>query len=240
MIKILLVAGHGDGDPGAIGCGYREADLTRELVAKVADKLSPYAYVTIFNTAKNMYEYLKTNTFNFKDYYWVGEFHFNALKADDGDGKNKGIEILVHPSEAGVSVEEAILKHVCNLGFTNRGIKNNRTDLQNMNICKGSQGVSYALIETCFIDDADDMKLYQKCKNEVADAIVKGIADGFGLSAEPATPSLLTSANDITWELNHAYFPITETANFVKALDEAKNANSPLYWGYYKLVNNIK
>lgn len=50
----------------------------------------------------------------------------------------------------------------------------------------------------------------------------------------------LTSANDITWELNHSYFPILETDNFVKALDEAKKANSPLYWGYYKLVNKVK
>lgn len=51
---------------------------------------------------------------------------------------------------------------------------------------------------------------------------------------------LLTSANDITWELNHSFFPITETEKFVKELDEAKRKNSSLYWGYYKLVNKIK
>lgn len=47
----------------------------------------------------------------------------------------------------------------------------------------------------------------------------------------------LESANDITWELNHRYFPIDDMAGFVKVLDEAKKNNSPLYWGYYKLVN---
>ena len=51
---------------------------------------------------------------------------------------------------------------------------------------------------------------------------------------------LLTSANDITWELNHSYFPITDMEKFVKELDEAKQKNSSLYWGYYKLVNKIK
>lgn len=51
---------------------------------------------------------------------------------------------------------------------------------------------------------------------------------------------LLTSANDITWELNHSYFPITETKKFVDELEQAKNSNSSLYWGYYKLVNKIK
>jgi len=45
------------------------------------------------------------------------------------------------------------------------------------------------------------------------------------------------SANDIAWELNYAHFPITEMDAFVKALDEAKKNDSPLYWGYYKLVN---
>ena len=28
----LLIAGHGQGDPGAVGNGYKEADLTREFV----------------------------------------------------------------------------------------------------------------------------------------------------------------------------------------------------------------
>lgn len=57
---------------------------------------------------------------------------------------------------------------------------------------------------------------------------------------EKAKSSYLTTANDITWELNHSYFPITETNNFVIALQKAKDAESPLYWGYYKLVNGIK
>ena len=51
---------------------------------------------------------------------------------------------------------------------------------------------------------------------------------------------MLESANDITWELNHRYFPIDDMAGFVKVLDEAKKNNSPLYWGYYKLVNRMK
>lgn len=54
------------------------------------------------------------------------------------------------------------------------------------------------------------------------------------------TKKMLETANDITWELNHAYFPIDDTERFKQILDEAKINNSPLYWGYYKLVNRIK
>lgn len=50
----------------------------------------------------------------------------------------------------------------------------------------------------------------------------------------------LTSANDITWELNHSFFPITDTKRFVDALEQARVENSSLYWGFYKLVNGIK
>lgn len=51
---------------------------------------------------------------------------------------------------------------------------------------------------------------------------------------------MLESANDITWELNHTYFPIDDVDGFKKVLEEAKENNNPLYWGYYKLVNRIK
>ena len=66
---------------------------------------------------------------------------------------------------------------------------------------------------------------------------------GYGVPkyGEPTSQTkLLTSANDIAWELNHSYFPITEMERFVKALEEAKQNSSSLYWGYYKLVNKIK
>lgn len=49
----------------------------------------------------------------------------------------------------------------------------------------------------------------------------------------------LTSANDITWELAQI-IEISDRSGFVAALDEAREKNSPLYWGYYKIVNDGK
>lgn len=64
---------------------------------------------------------------------------------------------------------------------------------------------------------------------------------GYGVPKyDKPSPKLLISANDITYELNKSFFPITETKKFVQELDEAKKNNSSLYWGYYKLVNKIK
>ena len=187
-MKILLMAGHGDGDPGAPGLnGYNEADVVREIVPKLRDKLTPYADVTVFDMSKNPYKYLKSHSFNFKEYDYVLEVHLNAYKKEaTANGHTKGVEILVHPSEKGVGVENAILSNVAALGFTNRGIKE-PTDLQNMNICKGKQGVSYALIEVCFIDDVDDMALFNAKKGAVINGIAQGIVTGFGLAKNKQT-----------------------------------------------------
>lgn len=180
-MKILLIAGHGQGDPGACGCGYQEATLTRELVALVQNRLSTVADVTVFDTSTNMYTYLKAgNKYIFKDYDYVLEIHFNAF----GNGAN-GTEILVHTSEKGVSVEEKIIDNITKLGFKNRGVKPN-SFLLNMRVCKQQQGVSYALLEVCFIDNISDMDKYTPNKSKVADAIVDGIISGFGLKERPS------------------------------------------------------
>lgn len=180
-MKILLIAGHGQGDPGACANGYQEATLTREIVKLLEGKLKSYADITVFDTNKNMYKYLKTNIFNFKAYDYVFEVHLNAGANNlRGNKKTTGTEILVHTSEKGTSVENAILKNMKALGFKNRGVKK-RSDLLNMNTCKGKQGVSYALLETCFIDDLDDTNLYFSKKDAVIEAIANGIISGFKL-----------------------------------------------------------
>ena len=43
-----------------------------------------------------------------------------------------------------------------------------------MNVCS-SQGVPYALLEVCFIDNCADMALYQSKKNEIVSAIAEGL-----------------------------------------------------------------
>ena len=244
-MKILLIAGHGEGDPGACALGYKEADITREIASKLKSALSNYATVDVFDTSKNMYKYLKSGkTFDFKKYDYVLELHLNACVNDTkGNGKTTGAEILVHSLEKGISVEESILNNIEKIGFRNRGVKR-KTNLLNMNTCKKKQGVSYALIEVCFIDDLDDMTLYQAKKDEVVNAIAQGIIKGFKLNktvnSSVNTVELLTSANDITLELNKSFFPITDKEKFVKELNDAKEKNSSLYWGFYKLVNKIK
>lgn len=50
-------------------------------------------------------------------------------------------------------------------------------------------------------------------------------------------PKALITAEEITMELNASHFEITDFDGFKTALEKARAKNSPLYWGYYKLVN---
>ena len=241
-MKILLIAGHGQGDPGACANGYKEADLVREIAPKLKNKLSAYANVDVFDMNKNMYKFLKAgNAFNFKNYDYVFELHFNAGVNDTkGNGKTTGTEILVHPSEKGTTVEKAIVNNIAALGFKNRGVKT-RSDLQNMNVCKKRQGVSYALLETCFIDDKDDMKLYMAKKDAVITAIANGIISGFKLGTvltENKTKPIkeLTTPNDIVWELSQK-IEISDVTKAVKDLTKAMDENSSCYWMLKKIAN---
>lgn len=89
------------------------------------------------------------------------------------------------------------------------------------------------------------INLVKELKEKYPDAIIKG-HDNFMKTKCPGKNfpievfeniGFLTTANDITWELNNTYFEIQDTEKFVKELNEAKEKNSSLYWGYYKLVN---
>lgn len=181
-MRILLIAGHGDGDPGAVGNGYKEADLTREVVSLIKPRLSAYADVDIADTSKNWYGYLsRGGIFDFSQYGYVLETHFNSA----ANITATGTEIYITTSEKTATVEGNIVKGISSLGFKNRGVKRKNWTV----ISKAkAQGVSSALLEICFISNSDDMIQYQLKKNEIADAIVKGITDGFKLKKAESAP----------------------------------------------------
>lgn len=182
-MKILLIAGHGGSpyDSGAVGCGYTEAVETRRMANAVAPLLRAYGFeVALYDQSKDAYKVVtQGGSLPLSGVSYVMEFHLNAAANDpNGNGVTTGTEIFVHTNETGITVEQAILKHVCALGFKNRGVKRSSGLAVLKNVHKN--GISHALIETCFIDDKDDMKLYGNKFNQIAQAIADGVAEGFG------------------------------------------------------------
>ena len=180
-MKILLIAGHGAGDPGATGNGYKEAELTRELTRLIYEALSTYEVdTTIYNPGHNAFKDVQNGTFKPGEYDYLLEVHFNAYS----DASAHGTEIFVTTAEKGIKVEQAIMNNLKRY-FTLRdadGVK--RMDYLVIKTSK-NHGISSALLETCFITNKNDMKVYKENKNDIAEEIALGIATGFGLKRKP-------------------------------------------------------
>ena len=184
-MKILLIAGHGGTpyDSGAVGCGYTEAVETRRMANAVAPLLRAYGFeVALYDQSKDAYKVvIQGGSLPLSGVSYVLEFHLNSAANDlNGNGVTTGTEIFVHTNEQGMTVEQAILRRVCALGFKNRGVKRSSGLAVLKHVFK--RGVSHALVETCFIDDRDDMDLYKAKFDAIARAIADGVAEGFGKS----------------------------------------------------------
>lgn len=183
-MKILLISGHGDGDPGAVGNGYKEADLTIEVVNGIAPLLRQYAIVDLYPTHRNAFKDIQNGQLqaSFSNYDYVLEIHFNA-------GGGTGTEIYVTSKEKQTCVEKSIVNKLAAF-YRNRGVK--ISDFLVINTAK-NRGVSSALLEVCFIDNANDMDVYQTHKKAIFEAIASGIASGFGLKMTSMTPGAVSN-----------------------------------------------
>ena len=188
--KVLIIAGHGEGDPGACSVWGQEADYTRELACLLHSALKSKVKATMYDQTKNCYEQSrKGNVPNYTSYDATLEVHFNAKAKKDpqGDGKFTGIGGYVHPSNAaGRKIAQAIMAEVAMLGFGQWGVFDS-VGLLNLNNAQ-RQGAAYFLLETAFIDDGDDMAWYTKNKAEAARAIAQGILKGLGLNSRADKP----------------------------------------------------
>lgn len=173
---INVHAGHNpDGKPACGAIGYikesTEARRVKDEVIRILREMGHTVYDCTCDNGIDKGDVLKkiVDKCNMHDVDVDVSIHFNAAGNLPEDGKTTGTEVLLYSgySRAGdmaVAVSEAIGE----LGFKNRGIKF-RPDLYFLKKTKAPA----MLIECCFVNDKDDVKLYDYYK--MAKAIVKGI-----------------------------------------------------------------
>lgn len=116
---------------------------------------------------------------------YVLEIHFNATavsaKDPGGDGHKKGTGTYVnsYKTAANRKIDQKIISSLNKLGLNTWGSGvYGSAGLLNAKVFT-EIGVNYSLLETCFIDDRDDMKFYLKNRDEMAEAVAKTIAEYF-------------------------------------------------------------
>lgn len=165
-MKILVIAGHGAGDCGAVGNGFREADLTRELARCVSDAMC--GNVMIYNASRNCYKDIKNNENGARELLktvdFVLELHINS----HANKTAQGVEVLCKRDSV---FSRTLAEKVSNCGFSNRGVKL-RKDLLNMNYCD-TIDKPYALLECGFITNYHDVSVFKNSQEKIAQAIAQ-------------------------------------------------------------------
>lgn len=112
--------------------------------------------------------------------------HFNSGAKDKaGNGRSTGTEVYVYSKNAGATgYATAVVNAIAKLGFKNRGVKTNT----GLYVLKNTNAPAM-LIECCFVDDADDVKMYNAA--DVASAIVFGLTGTKYIEPKPATKDTL-------------------------------------------------
>lgn len=191
MGKHLIICGHGQGktayDPGVVNTklGVTEAQKVREL-AKLMAEYGGKDFNVI--SEQNVYDYRSLASLG-KGYDSITELHFNAF-----NGQARGTEVLIQAGLAPYKEDQAILT-VLSKYFTNRGIK--KVDwLYNANVA-AQKGYNYRLVEVAFIDNDQDMAIFEANKVAIAKGLVSAITSQTVATQSP-TPSSSTNSSPTT------------------------------------------
>ena len=175
-LRFNVHAGHNPSGMIASGSvGYiNESDENREVCLRVVDKLRSLGhevYDCTVDDGSSQKDVLKriVAKCNEHEVDYDISIHFNAIKHEEvSDVKTKGTEVWVYPNSDAINVAQSVCDSISELGFTNCGVKTS----DKLYVLKNTKAPAL-LIECCFVDDVDDVLLYNADK--IANAIVKGL-----------------------------------------------------------------
>jgi N-acetylmuramoyl-L-alanine amidase len=203
MVRIFLDPGHGGNDPGAVGNGLKEKDLTLKISKKIQAKLANYENVQVKLSRENdTYLTLSERAKMAND--WGADI-FISIHINAGGGV--GFESFIfngNVSEATRANQNVIHQEIIRAtGWNDRGKKR-----ANYAVLRESK-MPAILTENGFIDNTTDAN---KLKNDsfldnIAQGHVNGLVKLFNLKKN-STPSGIThivQAGDTLWGISQKY-----------------------------------
>ena len=178
-MKIYLSAGHGGTDPGAVGSGYRERDLTRQLVEELRKELSAKHTITVRDGSTNEFEDVLTKNFSGQDL--VISVHINSYSNSTATGVEAWVS-STYPKNSATSAQKIANAMASATGLVSRGVK--KEDWRIIYLA-GKQGVNAVLLEVGFISNPNDMNAVVSNMNKIA----KEISAALGGESAPVAPA---------------------------------------------------
>lgn len=174
-------AGHGGIDPGAVGNGYKEADIARQITNKMIAKTG--AYNATDDTATSVNDNLAKIVRNVESQSKSGSDWNISNHLNSASPSATGVEVFYFrsDSEAKIKAEqvsEAISKA---LGIPNRGAKHGN----DLYVIRNTTG-KMLLIEWGFISNAGDVNSVLKNMDEAIDDVLKLFGYSSANNAQPS------------------------------------------------------
>ena len=168
--KIMLDAGHGGNDPGAVYGGRQEKDDNLRLAMAVGNILSQNGIDVVYTRTDDVYqspiEKARLANASGADYFIY--FHRNSSPEPN---QYSGVETLVYnQSGRKLTMAQNINRALENIGFKNLGVKS-RPGL----VVLRRTRMPALLIETGFINTPEDNERFDENFNEIARAIADAI-----------------------------------------------------------------
>lgn len=170
MALVVIDAGHGGGNPGAVYNGRREKDDVLALALAVGNILEQNGVQVYYTRTSDVYESPSQKAMEGNA---VNADYFVSLHRNSSPYPNQytGVETLVY-NRYGEAARLAynINSRLVDIGFENQGVN----ERQNLVVLNRTQMPS-VLVEVGFINTDADNRLYDERFNEIAQAIADGI-----------------------------------------------------------------
>ena len=182
MKKVVLNAGHGGKDSGAVGNGLKEKDRALDYTLAVGKELSRHGvkveYTRTTDVFIELHDIAKHANSTNADLFI--SFHLNSFSNTSA----KGFEIYHYPnSSKGSKLARDIHSEVVSnkLYTIDRGVK-----IANFSVLKNTKMPS-TLIELGFISNKEDVNLLLRKQAAMVQAITKGILKNLGIKYQSTT-----------------------------------------------------
>jgi len=188
---IVIDAGHGGFDNGAMYQGRKEKDDNLRLALAVGQILEQQGYDVIYTRTTDVYQspYEKAQIGNEAGADYFISFHRNS---GENDNTYNGVQTLIYGGdERAERLAEAINEELERTGFANLGIEE-RTGLA---VLRRTE-MPAVLIEAGFINHDRDNEIFDNNFNEVASAIAMGIERAVPLEKNLTNQSRRTEETD--------------------------------------------
>ena len=178
--KLFVIPGHGAGDSGAVGNGYKEAERVRALATKVKEYGGDNVILSDFNL--NSYRSNIIGKCQVPNDCLILELHIDSSK----NTKARGGHVIINANFKADEYDEALATMISTMFPGRAKTIVGRTDLANVRRA-AEKGYNYRLLECCFISNTEDINKFNAEMDKLAKEILGCFKISVTESAKPAT-----------------------------------------------------